>query len=246
MKIQILSDTHGFDYSISPEAELIVHAGDFSNGLKGCTEFVEKCKAVNKEHVFVLGNHDYYSTNLYSTLEFFKQNPKYNVLSYDNSFKFKDYTFVGGTLFSNFRQNTYSTSNQDAVKYNMYFAERGIYDFIAILSENNKFITAEEYVTLFNKTLANINKYRYKKNVIVLTHFPPHLACLDKQFEGSPLNPYFINSLDVEGFKLWISGHTHSAIDTVVDDCRLIVNPLGYPKEQEEGNGFRPNLVIDI
>lgn len=245
MKIQILSDTHGFDYNISPEVDLVVHAGDFSNSLRGCMEFVKKCNEANKEHVFVLGNHDYYSTNIYATLDFFKQNPKYNLLSYDNTFKFKGFTFVGGTLFTNFRQNTYSFDNQDAFEYNKYFAERGIYDFIAILSKNNKFIKAEEYVTLFNKTLNNIDQYRNKENVVVLTHFPPHLSCIDPQYEGSMLNPYFINDLNVSGFKLWISGHTHHSMDETVDGCRLVINPLGYPNEHGI-NGFQKQLVLNL
>lgn len=59
------------------------------------------------------------------------------------------------------------------------------------------------------------------------------------------LNPYFINDLDIKGFKLWIAGHTHTSVDTVVDGCRLVINPLGYPPEQGK-NGFRENLIIEV
>ena len=64
MKIQLISDTHTYDYDISPEADVIVHAGDFSNNLRGCLDFVDICKSQNKEYVFCLGNHDYYGSVL--------------------------------------------------------------------------------------------------------------------------------------------------------------------------------------
>ena len=74
-------------------------------------------------------------------------------------------------------------------------------------------------------------------------------ACLDPYWGTHPvaaaLNPYFINDLDIKGFKLWIAGHTHTSVDTVVDGCRLVINPLGYPPEQGK-NGFRENLIIEV
>ena len=148
-------------------------------------------------------------------------------------------------MFSNFRYNAYSTAYKDQVDYNKHFAEQGIYDFIAIRSDVNKFITADEYVTMFNKTYDNINKYKNQDNVIVVTHFPPSVACMDPQYEGSPLNPYFINDLNVTGFKHWLSGHTHTAVDTVENGCRLVINPKGYPLEHDV-NGYRPNLIIEV
>ena len=61
LKLHILSDTHNSKYSISEQADVIIHAGDFSNRLSGAIEFAEKCKSLNKKFIFVLGNHDYYS-----------------------------------------------------------------------------------------------------------------------------------------------------------------------------------------
>lgn len=245
MKIQLISDTHTYDYDISPEADVIVHAGDFSNNLRGCLDFVDICKSQNKEYVFCLGNHDYYGSVLNDAISFLKSQ-KLNFLHWDNSIVINGYTFVGGTLFSNFRYNAYSHAYKDQVDYNKHFAEKGIYDFIAIRSDVNKFITADEYVTMFNKTYNNINKYKNQDNVIVVTHFPPSVACMDPQYEGSPLNPYFINDLNVTGFKHWLSGHTHTAVDTVENGCRLVINPLGYPSEQLKGNGFTPQKIIEL
>lgn len=248
MKIQILSDTHNNAYTFDKEAELIVHAGDFSNSLKGCIEFVNKCNAEGKKHVFVLGNHDYYNSDIVTVLDFFKQNPGYNLLTYDNSIEIEGYTFVGGTLFTNFRANRLMYDNPLQFTSNKQIARHGIYDFLAI-KNRNRILVPDDYVTLFNMHYNNIMKYKKQNKVVVVTHFPPHLACLDPYWgvhpTASSLNPYFINDLDVKGFKLWISGHTHTAVDTTVDGCRLIVNPLGYPDEHDV-NGYNKKLILDL
>lgn len=248
VKIQVLSDTHGFDYKFSKEAELIVHAGDFSNSLKGCIEFVKKCKKEGKEHIFVLGNHDYYNSDIVNIIDFFKQNSGYNLLNYDNSIKIGEYTFVGGTLFTNFRSNRLLYDDPLQYTVNKQVARHGIYDFLTV-QYRNRTVLPDDYVTLFNMYYNNIMKYKKENKVIVVTHFPPHLACLDPYWgvhpTGKQLNPYFINDLDVKGFKLWISGHTHTAVDTTVDGCRLIVNPLGYPDEHDQ-NGYDKNLILDL
>lgn len=249
MKLQILSDTHNSKYSISDEADIIVHAGDFSNRLSGAIEFAERCNSLKKKFIFVLGNHDYYCSNYNLVVDFLKENYQKNALLNDNHIKIQDKIFVGGTLFTNFRSNSPLTSPEVLLQ-SQKDAEQSIYDFDQIMISNeNRPITADDYIELFKKYHQNIMQFRGQDDVIVITHFPPHLACLDpywgKHPVASALNPYFINNLDVKGFKLWISGHTHTSIDTVVDGCRLVINPLGYPQEQGK-NGFRENLIIEI
>ena len=253
MKLQLLSDTHGFDYDIAEEADVIVHAGDFSNSLRGMVDFADACKELNKDFVFVLGNHDYFESNIEDTLNFLKDNYPNNALLHNNSVKIKNKTFVGGTLFTNFRAN--KIQYDDPTTFDLYkrTAEAWVYDFQKVYVNNKKkmdvLVKAEDYVTLFNKYYNNILKYKNKKDVVVVTHFPPHLACLDPYWGNHPtassLNPYFINDLDVKGFDVWLSGHTHTAVDTVVDDCRLVINPLGYPQEHDK-NGYRSNLIIEV
>ncbi|MDV4313670.1 MULTISPECIES: metallophosphoesterase [unclassified Acinetobacter] len=249
MKLQILSDTHNSKYSISEQADVIIHAGDFSNRLSGAIEFAEKCKSLNKKFIFVLGNHDYYSSNYSSVVNFLKENYPKNALLDDNHIKIQDKIFVGGTLFTNFRSNSPLTSPEVLLQ-SQKDAEQSIYDFDQIMIDSDhRTITANDYIELFKKYHENIMKFKDQDNVIVITHFPPHLACLDPYWGTHPvaaaLNPYFINDLDVKGFKLWIAGHTHTSVDTVVDGCRLVINPLGYPPEQGK-NGFRENLIIEV
>lgn len=248
MKIQLISDTHGFDYNIAEEADVIVHAGDFSNSVRGVVNFANICKKANKDFVFALGNHDFYTTDLNYTIDFIKTNYPNNALLFDNSITIKDKTFVGGTLFTNFRANVIEHTDPLQWSKNKNIAQGCVYDFVQI-QYKGRLITADDYVTLFNLYYNNIMKYKNKKDVVVVTHYPPHLACLDPFWANHPsesgLNPYFINDLDVKGFDVWLSGHTHTAVDTVVDGCRLVVNPLGYRNEQAL-NGFRNNLIIEV
>lgn len=249
MKIQLLSDTHGSDYDIDEEADVIVHAGDFSNHLSGAVEFADFCIDSEKDYVFALGNHDYYRSNIYDSWKYLLDKG-YNVLTPNNNVELQGYTFVGGTLFTNFRANRLLYQQPMQWDKNKRTAEDWVYDFQQVLiSKPDRYVKAEDYVTLFNEHHNNIMKFKGKDNVVVVTHFPPHLACLDPYWGTHPtasaLNPYFINDLEVDGFKLWLSGHTHTAVDEVVDGCRLVINPLGYPDEHGK-NGYRENLLIEV
>lgn len=250
MKIQLLSDTHGFDYYLDDDADVIVHAGDFGNGLKDAILFAEKCQDLNKDFVFVLGNHDYYDGNVESIEQFLLEKYPQNFLTVNHPIQIQEHTFVGGTLFSNFRANTLDEKYQEVIKKSQQIAQDFIYDFKKItIGENQKFITPDDFVSYFNACFAFISQYKNQDNVIVVTHFPPHLACLDpywsKHPTGSLLNPYFINDVDVSGFKLWLCGHTHTAVNTVVDGCRIVINPLGYAQEHGN-NGFQYDLMVQI
>ena len=103
----------------------------------------------------------------------------------------------------------------------------------------------EDYVRLYNEEWAWIQRFRGAENTIVLTHFPPNAACTALQFAESPLNPYFINDVDLTGFAYWFAGHTHTAMDANIQGCRVVINPLGYPDEIGY-NGYRDGCLIEV
>ncbi len=244
MKLHILSDTHGQPVIPHPAADLIVHAGDFGNGRRGAEAFQAACERAGKPCVFVLGNHDFYGENIGDLpRELIAAGAP--LLAENHSLEFGGYTFVGDTLWSNFRQYC-ATKKQ--FRENVALARSNIADFFYIAvgkALHERRAEPEDYIARFNAQLSFIEQFRHRPRTIVLTHFPPHPACIAPPYAGSPLNPYFINQIDVAGFGYWIAGHTHHAVDTVQDGCRIIINPLGYPNEYGQ-NGYRNGWLLEL
>lgn len=250
MKIQLVSDTHCANIVINKEADLVVHAGDIGNGNQLYVDlFAKTCRESGKDFIFVLGNHDYYGSSIKDTINKYKDLYPDNFLYGQNTIEKQGTTFVGGTLFSNFRANKILYSDPVQFDKNKQNAEQFVNDFFHI-NKYNSFskIVADDYVTMFNKEYNYINKYR-DTDAIVITHFPPHLCCLDPYWGSHPtascLNPFFINDLDVKGFKYWLSGHTHTFVNEVVDGCNIVINPLGY-RNEFNSNGFVQGLILEV
>lgn len=205
MLIQLLSDTHKAPFLISPDVDLVIHAGDFANGdFTFLQEFKKACDLAGKQHLCVLGNHDFYYRTIeeaYSILDHLN----INYLRDGKEFTYKDKIFVGGTLFTEFSLD--AKDSLDLLK-NKLRAQISIFDFQTIVNAaGTGYIKANEYVELFNKHLDWINKYRNNPNVCVLTHFPPHPATIAPQYVGDLLNSYYTNNINLAGFKHWLFGH---------------------------------------
>ena len=158
MKIQLLSDTHGSPYTLHPEADVIAHAGDFGNGLTAMRQFQVACNEAGKPYVFVLGNHDYYHENM-SDVRLQLRNEPY--LRAGKTVQINGRTFVGGTLFSNFRQHQVSAGQFEQ---NCHLAQVSVADFAYIFdylpnSQNERRITPEDYVRLYNEEWAWIQRF---------------------------------------------------------------------------------------
>jgi len=82
---------------------------------------------------------------------------------------------------------------------------------------------------------------------VVVTHFAPTLASADPRYGMTPGTAGFCNALDelLPQARLWLHGHLHCAVDTVQAGCRIVANPLGYAKKNEQ-QGFRPDLLIEV
>lgn len=214
MKIGIVSDLHleAYDWRRvlkvldkinASEADAIFLAGDIHSGFTSYELFLSEIKL---PYYHVYGNHDFYK-NRPLVDDFFDRDG-----------------IVGACLWTNF-------NNDPSVKE---LAARYINDFKLINSAKfpGEKITAEEMTFMYDYQKARIFE---SPSEIVLTHFPPSLQVIAPKFNGDLLNRYFVNDLDREitysNKKLWVSGHTHSIWDLYVGSCRLVSNPLGYPKE---------------
>jgi len=84
---------------------------------------------------------------------------------------------------------------------------------------------------------------------VVVTHFVPHPRSIAPQYEGDPLNRFFVAGdaaplVERSGARLWIHGHTHVSFDYLVGGTRVVCNARGYPGEP--GTSLDPALVIEV
>jgi predicted phosphodiesterase len=82
---------------------------------------------------------------------------------------------------------------------------------------------------------------------VVVTHFAPTLQSADPRYGLTPGTAGFCNALDdlLPHAALWLHGHLHAPSDYVQRGCRVVANPLGYARKNEQSL-FRPTGLIEI
>lgn len=71
---------------------------------------------------------------------------------------------------------------------------------------------------------------------VVVTHFAPSLRSADPRYGLTPGTAGFCNALDdlLLRADLWMHGHLHAPSDYVHNGCRVVANPLGYVRKDEQ------------
>lgn len=91
---------------------------------------------------------------------------------------------------------------------------------------------------------------------VVVTHFAPSLLSADPRYGLVPGTAGFCNALDhlLPHTRLWLHGHLHAPSDYTVRGtgpgastwaCRVVANPLGYARKQEQV-AFRPQCCVTV
>lgn len=246
-KLQILSDLHfefmrdfghGFMNNLDPEdVDVLVVAGDLAPAkyLEGALGVVcgIYCPRYPKV-VFVAGNHEYYGCSFDALMDLREQ----VLRKYKNLYWLhRDAIEVNGTriLGASLWFPEPKTAWQRA------WGVHGMMDYKVIRDFEPR--VYEEAVKD-----AEFIRREARQDDVVVTHHLPHPMCVAPQFEGSPLNHFFVHDLSdvTRGLRprIWAFGHTHTPVDKFVDNTRMICNPLGYP---HEGNDkFNNKLVIEV
>jgi hypothetical protein len=84
-------------------------------------------------------------------------------------------------------------------------------------------------------------------STVVITHFAPCLRSADPRYGLTPGTAGFCNQLDdlLEHAQLWLHGHLHAPSDYIERGCRVVANPLGYARKNEQ-SAFRPEWTIEV
>ena len=87
----------------------------------------------------------------------------------------------------------------------------------------------------------------YNGSTVVITHFAPSLKSGDPRYGLTPGTAGFCNTLDdlLPMADLWLHGHLHSPSDYVAGSCRVVANPLGYVRKNEQAR-FQPTCVVSV
>lgn len=242
MNIQLLSDLHLEFYprgylptEFISNADVLVIAGDMAVGPKD-VEFYLRFFATHYNHViYVLGNHEAYGHSL-QEFDYLEVPANVHFLN-PGCIKLGDTTFIGGTLWTDFRNN--KASEKVSGKY--------ITDFKRIQG-----FTTQKAKELYNYhheyILKAVQAIPGKK--VIITHFLPGKHCISPQYlnKGYPtdeLNAYFAPEPVIPTTEVshWLFGHTHDSVDTTINNTRYLANPYGY-LGHELNHNFHPRLQL--
>jgi hypothetical protein len=73
---------------------------------------------------------------------------------------------------------------------------------------------------------------------VVVTHFAPSLQSADPRYGLTPGTAGFCNRLDdlLPKAQLWLHGHLHAPSNYLAGGCRVVANPLGYARKNEQAH----------
>jgi len=93
----------------------------------------------------------------------------------------------------------------------------------------------------------------FSGKTVVITHMAPSARSIPDHYKDELLSAAYASHLDelAQGADLWIHGHIHDSVDYSIGNCRVISNPLGYPRSDEQGiaaqnSRFNPNFVVTV
>jgi len=95
--------------------------------------------------------------------------------------------------------------------------------------------------------LANALAQPFDGHTVVVTHFAPSLHSADPRYGRTPGTAGFCNALDhlLPHASLWLHGHLHAPSHYVHQGCRVVANPLGYARKNEQAR-FDPSLCVTL
>lgn len=241
MRLRLLSDLHlefhkdggrAFAESLDPAGvDVLVLAGDVVVGPGIPRSVGYLCnRFADATVLYVHGNHEFYGFERSEVCRYTEQAvaENANLVWLDNSAVALDgLRFIGGPLW--FR-------NDPSPR------RFGMSDFHLIRG-------FESWVYEENASFVRLLENKLAPGDVVISHHLPCRASIDPRYARSPLNPWFL--CDVEPLilerkpALWLHGHTHASVDTIVGDTRVFCNPFGY-LANEENPGWQAACDVEL
>jgi predicted phosphodiesterase len=258
MRIQIASDLHlEFLRNRHPryrivepaDAEVLVLAGDISDGKHGAAHFNDWPVPV----VYVHGNHEFYGDEYHGVRDRMSKACSGSVRYLENEQAvIAGVRFLGCCLWTDYA--LYGCVNTAMAK-----ARECMYDHHEIRYRNGMFEPAHA-LALHQHSRRWLEKKLdepYTGKTVVVTHHAPHPNSVHAGYRNDPGNPGFVSDLTPLMGKaaLWIHGHTHTSFHYSVNGTEVVANPCGYLQNksiadpallQFENPDFNPQFVVAI
>lgn len=220
----------------------------FSNGESWIQRIAKRFKYV----VFVLGNHDYWGTNISIEDEKIREDLKLvcpNVFLLErDSIVLDQVKFLGGVLWTDYdNEDAHAmivapmvmANDHQKIRHGEHYGKLRVEHLLGIHKKTKKFI------------FENAQKDSPDQRVVVVTHMAPSFQSIHPMWKGARTNCYYYSDMELElcyekhDIELWFHGHTHMPMDYVLHDrTRVVCNPRGY--RGYEQTGFNPQLRFDV
>ena len=260
MKIQIVSDLHlekgGTPPALAPGADMLICAGDLGEArYPWLLAKAAKAWRGARHILYVPGNHEYYGgLDLEESRQLLAWQCSTNgvTLLDPGAVTIAGVRFIGATLWTDFRLE--GIAQETAAHAN---AARRMEDFKGEIRSGGgtRNFTTHESAERHRAERAFIERAlesarETATTTVVITHHAPTPRSVAARFRDDPCNGGFASDLErvIERYQppLWIHGHMHDAVDTMLGDTRVLCNPAGYDAARAEHRGFDPQLCVDI
>jgi predicted phosphodiesterase len=264
MRIQLASDLHlehlrrNFPgervISHASGADILVLAGDIANGLDAIDFFDHWPVPV----LYLAGNHEFYGHEMPKLRQALRDACKGTAVRFmdDDVVDFGGVRFLGSTLWTDYRLPLNRTQRQL-----MEHAGTRLNDHFLIRTTGSIRFSPSDALREHEKSRAWLEAELakpYDGKTVVVTHHAPHPLSVHPRYVGDLLNAAFVSDLDdlLPKADLWLHGHVHDSFDYQVGRCRVVANPLGYPRDTNsapeakdlvyENPAFQWACVIDL
>lgn len=262
MKIKVVSDLHletccqGHGVPDLGQGDVLILGGDIlcarhfkKDGTlqKVYNDFLKNCADNFNWVLYITGNHEAYGYNYEGAWNVLKESLPEGVHLMENSvIKISDWTFLGATLWTDFR-------NENALE--MMEASQCMNDYKVIrIGSNYRKLNPDDTLGFHKQSkqfLLDTLPTLKNQKVWVLTHHAPSHQSIHPKYRSSGIsNGAFVSDLDDlilshPQIKYWSHGHTHESFDYKIGDCRVVCNPRGY-YNGVNSNDLNPNFNANL
>ena len=206
-------------------------------------EFFKRCSDEFPHVVYVAGNHEFYHGSFPDAIDWLKSEcdvfPNVHFLEMD-SVEIEDYTFVGGTLWTDMNKRDPLTMMDMPRMMNDFDIIRNSKRNYAKFSPQDAVIRHDETVKYIDKTVNSDSTKKY----VVVGHMSPSYQSVHEMYRNDTvMNGGYYSDLhnfilDNPQIKLWTHGHTHHVFDYMIGDTRIVCNPRGYINYEDRADQF--------